>query len=148
MSLSILVGSACAGSKQPPDVAPTSPELNIEQGSVKDIYIQAEPTAETLKAIQAKAREMYGSDVEVSVYEAGYKYKGKIASGAGDVARGVLILEEQGEVFLDVDPCNARIITFVKPYVKRDAGEVTCKNGKKYPRKEIEQRPRNKTGKK
>ncbi len=53
---------------------------------------------------------------------------------AGDVADGVIVREEQGELDLDTKPCDKEITRFHNPYKKKQIGEVKCSDGvhKKY----------------
>lgn len=96
------------------------------------------------KEIVEKVRTLYGDDKIKPHFlsEDEFKMKYGTASGRGVIARGVIIDEQKDELTLDIDPCTAAIATFRQPYVKRDAGEVTCGDGKKYPRQEIEQKSR------
>lgn len=56
----------------------------------------------------------------------------------GDIAAGVILLEQGGVVYLDSRPCSGHVITFVKPYIKLKAGSVTC-GGHNLPRFQLEE---------
>jgi|SRR4051812_29827260 hypothetical protein len=97
------------------------------------------------KELTEKARELYGNAKlkitvpEITQHGGGGQRSGGGTEPSGLTARGVVIDEGKGELALDMDPCNGVIATFHDPYVIRDAGEITCK-GKKFARKEVEQR--------
>ena len=89
-----------------------------------------------LKALTEKLQKLYGDkEVKASIEQ-------MKALKPGITARGAIANEEKDGSSLDLDtnPCTGKIATFHKPYLKRDAGEGTCKNGKKYPRTEVEQK--------
>ena len=46
----------------------------------------------------------------------------------GDVASGVILLEEKDALYLDISPCHpeARVLTFHVPYNKKRVGSVSC----------------------
>ena len=64
---------------------------------------------------------------------------GMEASYTGDVATGVILLEEKGELDLDTRPCKGRVYTFHPPYKKKERGKVTC-DGKEFQQYSVEQK--------
>lgn len=57
----------------------------------------------------------------------------------GDIATGVVLLEEKGDLYLDTNPCNGRVVVFRKPYRKSAIGSITC-GTKELTRVQIEQK--------
>jgi hypothetical protein len=44
----------------------------------------------------------------------------------GTIARGVIVDERNGHLYLDVQPCNAKFVSFSSPYRKTKVGSVMC----------------------
>ena len=60
-------------------------------------------------------------------------------SEKGDTAAGVVIAEESGDLYLDVKPCDGKVISFHQPYHKSTIGEVVC-DRKTFPKVQVTQR--------
>jgi hypothetical protein len=70
----------------------------------------------------------------------------------GASAKGVVVKEKEGELYLDTTPCEPEVrkkqmYTFNSPYRKDDADEITCpKSSVKYKMTKVTQRARRPLG--
>jgi hypothetical protein len=127
---------ACAARRTP--VPGETVVLLPQQPSEEGLRTADNVTSETRrKELTEKLRTLYGDNTLEASLDPFYSK----TSTPGLTARGVIVDETKSQLSLDIAPCTGVIATFHEPYVKRDAGEVTC-NGKKYVRKEVEQRIR------
>jgi hypothetical protein len=62
-------------------------------------------------------------------------------SRKGDVASGVILMEEKGVLYLDLTPCqaNTTVFTFHSPFAKKKLGTLNC-NAKQVERVLVAQR--------
>ncbi len=81
---------------------------------------------ETVKQdLQLRAYQLYGADSpQITVQRPDAK------AIQGDVVYGVVLKEadDKSEIFVDVNPCNGKIVAFHQPYTTQNAGTVHCHN--------------------
>ena len=57
----------------------------------------------------------------------------------GDTATGTVIAQRGNELYLDSDPCNGKVASFVKPFTQTETGKVTCANEERQLYKVVQQ---------
>jgi hypothetical protein len=80
---------------------------------------QRSPNKRHLVAKDSRLLDIYGDKAE---------QPWKLQQEKGDTGTGVVVSEQSGKLYLDIQPCEARVKTFSEPYEKEATGQTArCK---------------------
>lgn len=85
---------------------------------------------DTQRAVAENVYKPAGSEqfpkVNPSIFEPGAETTKQENAFKGQVATGVVLLEQLDQLYLDARPCNGVIVSFRKPYRRERTGTVRC----------------------
>jgi hypothetical protein len=86
------------------------------------------PAVSLLMFSQAARQQVVDKQLLRDLYGDKLDQPWKFSQEEAKAATGVVVSEEGEKLYLDIDPCNRRVMTFSKPYESEDTGRtVRCK---------------------